>query len=151
MGAALFCGCGVRRPIHAGRMVCVAEEAVLESARLDIRPGVVGALHDDGRGRMARVEARRVRSATPATGPIPRSTNAQRRVDAAVLRAALDWRGLRRDCPALVDDCRDAPRLSFREPRRRVAAHALSCLGGFCRRAELHPVATQFLTCSKWK
>jgi tryptophan-rich sensory protein len=38
-------------------MVCVVEEAVMESARLDFRPGVDGALHDDGGGCVAGVAA----------------------------------------------------------------------------------------------
>ena len=38
----------------------------MESARLDLWPGVVGALHDDGGGGVARLEARRICSTAPA-------------------------------------------------------------------------------------
>ena len=50
-----------RRLFHAGRMVCHAEQAMVESAGVDTRSGMVGALYDDGGGGVAGVEAWRIR------------------------------------------------------------------------------------------
>jgi hypothetical protein len=126
-------------------MVCVPEEAFLESAGLAVRPGVVGALRDDGSRRVACVEAGRIRGATPVADALPCATGAQRCVDAAVLRAALDGHGLRRNHAALAGNCRDDCRLSSRQPRRRVAACALFGVGKLRRWAELYLVAIELL------
>jgi hypothetical protein len=64
LGVALFQRRVARRVLHAGRMVCHAPEAIVESARLDFWSGVVGALHADGGDGVAGVEARRFRRAT---------------------------------------------------------------------------------------
>ena len=56
LGGTLFFGRGARGGVHAGRVVCRDQEALMESAGVGIRPSLVGLLHDDGCGGMAGVE-----------------------------------------------------------------------------------------------
>ena len=83
-----------RRVLYAWGMVYHAEKAVVESARLDLWAGLVVALHDDGGGGVAGLEARRFRRSTPSAAFVPRATRAQWGVVALVLRTALAGRGL---------------------------------------------------------
>ena len=62
VGPVLF-GRGARRTIHARGVVRAASETFVESAQLDIRPGMDGALHHDGDCRLAGLAAWRVRGA----------------------------------------------------------------------------------------
>ena len=57
MGVALLRGCVAGWVLRAGRMVWHVEEAGVESAGVDFRPGLDRALHDDGGGGMAGVAA----------------------------------------------------------------------------------------------
>src|SRR6187401_2865313 len=52
--------------LWAGRMVCLIEEAVVESAGVDFRAGLDAALHRDGGGSMDGVATRRLGQTTPA-------------------------------------------------------------------------------------
>ena len=126
-------------------MVRRVAEAVVESTRLDFRPGVDGSLHHDGGGRVAGVASRRLRSATPASGVVPRATGAQRTLNAAVLWLAPARSGVCRDRAAVVGHCHDADGLSPREPRRCLAACAIPGVGEFCRGVELHFMAAESL------
>lgn len=86
-------------------MVCAIEQANMESAELDFRTGLDGALRDDGSVRLADLETRGIRRATLATYAISRATRAQRPLDAALFRAALDGRCVRRNRAAVAGDC----------------------------------------------
>ena len=71
-------------------MVCLIEETVVESAGVDLRSGVDGALLDDGGGGMAGVATGWLGQTAQAAAHFPHATGAQRALDAAVLRSALD-------------------------------------------------------------
>ena len=58
---------------HAGRMVCFAAKAIVESAIVDFWPGVDRALPHDGHRRVARLAARRLGRATTRTLALPRA------------------------------------------------------------------------------
>jgi hypothetical protein len=120
--------------VHAGRMVCGAQEAVVESPGRAVWPGVDGALHHDGGGRVAGVEAGRIRGATPAADALPPATGAQRRV--AFAEIALLWLAIA------------APIAAFR-PVSRSAAWRLApylAWGNLRRCAKLDTVAIELLS-----
>ena len=143
MAAALFCTGGARRILYARRVVCIAGKAVVESTRLGVRPSLDGALRDDGRGSMVGVAARRIRGTATAAPLVHRPDYAQCGLDSVILWSASAGRGVRRNCAALVGDCRDASRLRPRKPPSRLVACAVSRLGGFCRGPEFYTLAIE--------
>jgi len=145
LAAALFCGGGDGRIVHARRMVCVVEEALVESARLGFRTGVDGALRDDGGGSLAGVASRRLGSAATASDAVLRAAHAQRRLDAAVLWSALAGGGVRGNRASLARHWRDAARVPSGESRRRVVARALPRVGEFRGSLELYVVETELM------
>ena len=132
--------------LRPGRMVRHVEEAGVDSAGVDFRPGVDGALYHDGGGCLAGVAAGWLGQTAQAAAHLPRATGAQRTLNAAVLRLAPARCGVCRDRAALAGNCHDTDGLSAREPRRCLAACALPCVGEFRRSVKLHFVATEPLT-----
>lgn len=133
---AVLCGCSAGGAEPAGGVVCRAPKAVVESAGLVVRSGVDGALYDDGRGGMAGMAAWRLCSAGPAAGGVFRTARAECFVDTTIFRAALAAGGIRGNSPAVVGHRVDHRDLQPGAARRRLAAGAISGVGGFCSGAE---------------
>src|SRR5689334_5620549 len=112
-------------------MVCLAKETVVESARLDLRPGLDGSLHDDGNSGMAGVAKGRMEQATQAARDLSCAARSQRALDALVLRLASPGVGVGRDRSPLAGDRDDDGCFSSGEPRRDAVAGALSGVGKF--------------------
>ena len=86
-----------RRVRQNRRLVRRADKTRVESAGLVIRPGMDGALHHDGLGRLARMATRRMETTTLAADAVSGTVGTQRLMDAALLRAATPWPGIRGD------------------------------------------------------
>lgn len=125
-----------RRVLHAGRVVWGFEKAIMESAGLDFRTGLDGALRDDGGGRVAGLETRRIRRATPTAHALSRAIGAERPLDAALFWTALDGRGLCGDRVVVAGHWRNPSFLPSHQSHRRVVARTVSRLGEFCRRVK---------------
>ena len=95
--------------LHAGGVVCRDQEAVVESPRLGVWPGVVGALHHDGGSGLVGMEAGWVGRAATAVDGISGAVGAKRALDAAVLRMASPGLGICGNPPALGGHRMDPP------------------------------------------
>lgn len=115
----------------------------MEPARMDLRAGLDRPLRDDGRRRVARLEARRLRRTARAAGIVPRPARPQRPVDPALLRPALDRPRIRGNHPHVVCHRRHNRRVPESLPSRRLAARAVSCMGRLRRRPQRDPVVDE--------
>ena len=138
----------VRGAVHhfadrSGGLVLPDPEAFLDAAVVALRAGLVGALPDDGGGRLVGLAAGGLGGPARRAYAVSGSARPQRRVVRAVLRAPLAVPGGDRDRAALDRHSADRARLLPRLAARGVADGALSALGELRVGAQLHDLAAE--------
>ena len=140
---AVFQRRGLRLAVHAGRMVCGPQETNLESAQLDLRPGLVRALHDDGCGGVACLATRWLQGQPAPAVAVPDTIVSQRPLVLVILRLEKSRARVRRNRPALAGHQWNDRRVLAEGAHGRLAARAVSGVGQLRLRVELHTLAIE--------